>query len=338
MNDLIYLGNDLGAGGNKLFGPHGGLQVLSTVAVDDGRTLARMPGLTQRRPPLRIHTDAGSFFVGQDAHSWGRPVENLDHDRFNGSPELIALLYGTLTRYVDRYGPFSAPLHLTVGLPIETLSGPADQTTATASAVRRWLQADHAWEADGRLYSAVVAEANVTSQPVGAYFDHFLDESGAYLPGRKAALKREVGVLSIGMNTIEMLTVCSGSAVQRFSAGHTAGVRRLLELVNADNLYSLGELDAQLRAGRLDVTHALPVWGREVTGLVERRWGAAARRFAAVLVVGGGAILLRDVMMARFDGRAVIPADPVLSIARGLYKLALYQSRRRRARADQGAA
>ncbi|MBV5325060.1 MAG: hypothetical protein J0626_07230, partial [Rhodospirillaceae bacterium] len=32
------------------------------------------------------------FYVGVGAHDYGRPVENLDVDRFNGTPEMKALL------------------------------------------------------------------------------------------------------------------------------------------------------------------------------------------------------------------------------------------------------
>jgi hypothetical protein len=43
-------------------------------------------------------------------------------------------------------------------------------------------------------------------------------------------------------------------------------VRRLLELVNTEGLYTLGELDGLLRNGQLETRSALPVWGREVSG------------------------------------------------------------------------
>ncbi len=333
MDELIFFGNDMGAGANKLCGPQGGLQLLSTVATDDGRTLARMPGLARRKPPLRVRTQAGSFYVGPDAHDWGRPVENLDYDRFSGSPELVALFYGAFSRYLGQHGPLHHPIHLTVGLPVGTLTGPSDQVSATVHAARRWLKGTHAWEADGKPYAITIQEVRVTSQPVGALFDFLLDDEGSFLPRRKRLFKKEIGIISVGMNTVEVLAVRAGAPLPRFTAGHTVGVRRLLELLNPDGLYSLGELDALLRAGRLDTAQALPVWGREVTGFIERRWGSAARRFTAVLVVGGGALLLRDTLLPRFEGRAFVPDDPVLSTARGLYKFSLLQARRRRRRA-----
>ncbi len=64
--------------------------------------------------------------------------------------------------------------------------------------------------------------------------------------------------------------------------------------------------------------------------VIEKRWGQAYRRFAAVIVVGGGACLLRRGLSARFGGKAVVPDDPVLAPARGLYKMALLHGRRQR--------
>ncbi len=85
----------------------------------------------------------------------------------------------------------------------------------------------------------------------------------------------------------------------------------------------MGELDSALRAGNLDISGALSVWARQVNGWIEKRWGAAARRFSRVLVVGGGALLLKEALTRQFAGKAVVLDDPVLSIARGLYKLLL---------------
>ncbi len=154
-------------------------------------------------------------------------------------------------------------------------------------------------------------------------FDYVLDEAGQIDPLKRKLITSEVGVLSIGFNTIELLVVRDRAPVQRFTAGSTSGVRRLIEIINSERQYSRGELDVMLRDGRLDTTTALPIWSREVFGQIESQWGKAFRRFAAVLVVGGGALLLREALIRKFAGRAVFPDDPVLSIARGLRKLAL---------------
>lgn len=327
----LPLGVDPGNGAIKLYGALGGLELPACVATDGGQKLSKAVGLGVGKAPLRVRTADGSFYVGPHAHDWGRPVENMDHNRFAGSPELRALLCGALTHYAARAQDRTtllSDLELTVGLPLESLTGDDEAVKTAVAAVRRWLEGEHAWEADGTPSVANVVDVAVTSQPVGALFDFLLDEHGAFLPARKALFRSEVGVLSVGMNTVELLAVRGGQVAPGDTYAERRGVRRLLELCNPDGLFSLGELDAQLRAGRLEVSRALPVWDAEVGGLIERRWGAKHRRFATVILVGGGVKLLRERLLARFAGKAWLPDDPVLATARGLYKLALLNARK----------
>jgi hypothetical protein len=177
----------------------------------------------------------------------------------------------------------------------------------------------HQFSVDNLSYCIEIQEVRQTSQPVGALFDYVLDDRLKVV----ADPRDEVGVISVGFNTVELLVVKDGGAVERFTHGNTLGVRRLLELINGDRLYSLGELDGMLRAGglRSELKSTLPVWTREVNGEIEKVWGASHRRFAKVLVTGGGALLLKEALTLQFGHKAWLPSDPVLSIARGLWKL-----------------
>lgn len=327
MKNIIF-GEDLGMGANKLYGVQGGLQLPSQVSINGAQKVTRMVGLRSQKPPLHIRTLHGSFYVGGGSHDWGRPVENLGYDRLTGAPETHALFYGSLTRFMQEYGSLKAPLSMIVGMPLEPLTG--TDANANVKAVRKWMEGNHAWHADDEAYQVEIAQVTVTSQPVGALFDYLLDEDGKFVRERKNAFKKEVGIISVGFNTVELLVVRGKQPVQRFTAGTTAGVRRLLEIVNTNRLYSLGELDSQLRRGSLDVKDALPVWEREVTGVIDKYWGDAWKRFEKVLLVGGGAMLLKKTLPYRFNGKAFVPADPVLSIARGLYKLGMQVENRKR--------
>ena len=110
-------------------------------------------------------------------------------------------------------------------------------------------------------------------------------------------------------------------------AGNPAG--RLLDLPDHEGCVSLGELDGKLRAGIFDIRDAIPVWQSEVTGFVEKNWGSSYRRFQVIVVAGGGARILREGLLMRFKDRAVIPDDPIIATARGLYKYTLMQARRK---------
>jgi len=327
---MNILGFDPGMGAIKLYGAAGGVELPSQVATNGTKRLAHFTGLSKRAAPPEVHTAVGSFYVGLGAHDYGRPVENLDYDRLTGSPEMRALFYGALDAFGKKFGLDSGEMTVAVGLPIETLSG--EQAGANAGAVREWLRGEHRWRVDEEERRARIGTVLITPQPVGALFDYVLDEAGEFIKERKSALAKEVGVISIGFNTIELLVIRDKAPVERFTTGNTSGVRRLLELVNRNGLYSLGELDAQLRAGKLSIQEALPVWEREVGGEIEKCWGQAYRRFERVIVVGGGAILLSKSVADRFGAKAFVPDQPVLATARGLYKLAHMQAQQKKKR------
>lgn len=329
MDTIIHtpLGIDAGNGAFKLFGEPGGLEFVSHAATNGHQKVLSTLGLRKQKIPLQVTNESGSFYVGAGAHDYGRPVENLDVDRFNGTPEMKALLHGALTGYQQKYGSFTGPLSITVGLPHEILTG--DQAEGNVDNVKRWMRGTHAWTADGKSFSAEIGEVKVASQVTGGLFDYLLDPQGQFIPARKGAFTGEVGIISVGFGTVELMVVRDRTPVQRFTAGSASGVRRLLEILNGQRLYSLGELDMQLRSGQLDTSSALPIWEREVTGVIEKQWGTVWKRFSAVLIVGGGAILLKDTLPYRFNGRAFVPDEPVLAIARGLYRLTLLQQSRK---------
>ncbi|MCB0184330.1 MAG: hypothetical protein KDE31_08700, partial [Caldilineaceae bacterium] len=168
---MMILGIDLGMGACKLFGAAGGVHLPSHVAIADGRVIGRLAGMKASKPPLKVSIEGHSFYVGDGAHEWGRPVESLDYERLTGSPEIRAIVYGALTCYMEQ-SVINEPLTLYVGMPLEPLTGEADQVRATVTAVRDWLKGCHEWQADGRDLAVEVAEVRITSQPTGALFDY----------------------------------------------------------------------------------------------------------------------------------------------------------------------
>ena len=330
------LGVDFGAGATKVYGEPGGIELPSHVAfAGRHRRQARVSGLRTLKPPMQVLTAHGQFHVGLGAHDWGRPVENLADDRFLGAPETAALFYGSVTAYVRQYGCTLGSVRAIVGLTQSAFIRNAGSDTV--SGVRSWLVGEHTWQvanadddtSDVEAFDLSVQSVDVTSQAAGAMFDYFLDEQGDFIPTRKPDYKREIGIVSVGMNTLELLVIRNGAPVERFLASETAGVRRLLEIIDPSGLYSRGELDTQLRAGKLDYRDAIPVWASEIGGHMERSWGNAFRRFSTTIVTGGGTLLLGDALTARFDGKSFSPDDPIMSVARGLYKLGRMKQKRR---------
>ena len=326
---MITIGIDMGMGATKLWAGYGGISVQSTVAAATAQDVSKLAGFRSAQRPTLIEIDGAGYYVGPGAHDWGRPIENLNYDRMTGVPETRALVYAALTGHMSKYGPpADRTASLLVGLPLEPLTGEAAQENIRA--VRNWLRGEHIWHADGAEYRLTVETVTVTSQPSAAMLDYALDSGGYWLPDRRAQLRGEMGIITVGFNTLEILSVRNQTVIPGMTGGSTQGVRRLLEILNMDGLYTLGELDTMLRAGQLDTRAAIPAWGREVTGAIEKRWGRRWRRFGVVIAVGGGALLLHDTLVRHFEGRVYIPEEPVMSVARGLYKTGRMRANRKR--------
>jgi hypothetical protein len=317
MNGMISVGLDAGMGAIKLWSKGQGLDVLSQVAVNGVGHLDGQIGLKTEKRPLMVTTNDGDFYVGAKAHNYGqRAIENLDFERLFGSPEMKALVYGSLTRFVEAYGAFDAPLSIMVGLPLQTMG---EEMKEARKGLRAWLSGPHGWVADGKEYAVQVERVRWTSQPVGALFDFVLDDGLNIPDGRGKALTEEVGVISVGFNTVELMVIEDSIPKENMTRGEKFGVRRLLELLDPKGLYTLGEKDVKLRTGSLKFRDKLPVWARDVNGVIEKYWREALERFSAVLVVGGGAVLLGDQLNLR--GKKVMLDNPVMAIAHGLEKL-----------------
>mgnify|MGYP000178342550 CR=1 FL=1 len=316
--ELVAL--DPGYGFIKLATVRGAVVLPSAVAVPTGGAIRRrIAGLRVAKPPLEVITDQGRFFVGDGAHDWGVPIENLDFDRLTGSPEMRALLYAAFGK-----AQLSGEIRLIVGLPLEALA-----TAEVVRAVKAFLQGRHAWQMNGQGWEVTVTRVSITAQPVGGVFDYFLDDDGEPIPERSADFKKEIGIVNVGMNTVDLLVVRDGTMVSRFTRGEKLGVRRLFELLNHEGLYSLTELDERLRCGELDISEATPIWAQEVLGFIESKWGKAVKRFARVIAVGGGVVLLGHHLASL--PRVWVPPEPVLAQVRGLLKYALGKEKRQAA-------
>jgi len=315
--NMISVGFDGGFGGLKMWSHSGGLEMLSQVSTNGGGHFEGMIGLKQAERPMMIETGDGQFYVGARSHNYGRRVVNMSFDRFSGSPEMRAMVYGIFTKYIQKHGVFTAPLSVFVGLPLGMMT---EDLKESRLAIRRWMMGHHEWKANGEIYSVEIGRVRWNSQPAGALFDYVMDFDGNPIAGHERALRERIGILSVGMNTVEKMVIDGQVLNEALTDSDKLGVRRLLELVN--NKMSIGELDVMLRNGTLKYKDKLPVWASEVNGCVERKWGEDLESFAAVLVVGGGAMLLGKMLnlVAGGEDKAVMAKDPVLSIACGLYK------------------
>ena len=322
---MTNIGFDPGYGNTKVYGEQGGVTLPSHVAMKQNGHLGRMEGMQTRRPPLAVTVGERAFYVGAGAHDWGAPVESLDYARLSGSPEVRATLYAALSQYQRQHGAITEPITLMVGLPLGALG---DEQKAIGTEMRGWLTGEHTWQANDAPHRVTVEQVLVTSQATAALYDYVLDDDGRFLPHRASHLNEEIGVVSVGFNTLELMVIREKRPLARFTGGSKHGVRALLQTMNGDGSYSLGELDDRLRAGLTDGS-ALELWLSGVSGQIEKQWGDRWRQFAQIIVVGGGALLLRGQLSGYFRGKCHIPDEPVLAAARGMHKLLRLRDGRR---------
>lgn len=321
-NNIDMVAGDLGQGGNKIVSRYGSTRMPSFVGTPTGKRIAATRGVKKSSGSLLIEHDGNAFYVGENAHNDGRPLESVDYDRLLGSPEIKAILFGALTQHSESYND----VHLMLGLPLALLG--EDNKHDTDRKIKKWLTGEHHWIANGVERSINIVKVGIVSQPTGAMFDFVYGEGGSVNKANYNIVKGEIAMLSIGFYTIEMQVLNGGKITQRLSGSTENGVHRLLNLANEDGAYSLGELDAMLRRGALDTSGILDTWSRMVTGDIDREWGEKGRwkKFGRILTVGGGIHVLNG-HLSKYQVKAHVPDDPVMSIANGIYKYMLSKAK-----------
>lgn len=320
----INLGCDLGQSSLKFVSARGALQFASTAALFTGQV---SDFGKKRSRPIVVEGDFGKLYVGNNAHTYGVPIENLDFDRLGGTPEMRGVFYGAMTAYQNKYGLLDEPLTLIVGLPFQMLQGEGVSVAKYRKAVNGWIGGEHHWVADGEEYHLCVERVELYPQAMGAPVDYALDMNGkAISVERTKALTMECGTISIGSNTVEVLVSKRDENTHRFNGGSPIGVRQLKRRVDPYNAFSFGEFDQLLRTNTLPddfkvTDEHLASWNSEIVGFVNSLWNQAHQRFHKVFIVGGGAILLEKHMRAKFNGKTVMADDPIMAIASGLYKM-----------------
>jgi hypothetical protein len=258
------------------------------------------------------------FAIGPGTWHWGSLLSGRDYSAL-ASLERRALAFGTLATLLQS-GDYVMD-QMVIGLPVPLLKDTL-QAKAVLDELKAYKDAHH-FAFNGQGYNLVIQRLKVLAQPVGAYTDWLLDDD---LNVRKGGRQAEVGVLDLGMNTLDLYVIQDGKVEPRFVGGDKVGVRSLLELLTA-NGHDPEELDADLRSGRLRVPPVqMKSWLGKVLNSVDRTWPNLTR-FDAVIPTGGGALVLGDLLRLALiaKGAAVCwPADPVAANVKGLWKWGAY--------------
>lgn len=329
-NTYLNLSVDFGMSASKIVGAKGEIMFFNQAALPmGGKVEGAFTGLKARRRPMVVSGAFGEFYVGKGAHDFGQEVESFDAETLTGTNETRALFYAALTTYQKQFGRFEVPLRLAVMLPLQLITG--ERARKNQEAVGAWLKGRHEWSANGDAYSVEIERVALVPQALGALYDYVFDMDCNAIEGREKAMQLECAEISVGSNSVELMVTKRNSETEKFIGGKAVGVRKLFKRLDPRNLYSYGELDLKLR-GRDDefddeIKAALPghieSWSVEVKDFINKKWEGAHERFHKIFLVGGGVYLIEKQLRARFNGRVVIPDNPLMSIARGGYKILL---------------
>jgi hypothetical protein len=275
-------------------------------------------GMKTASQALTIEMNWEKYAIGDGAWHWGNILTNRDYSALS-SPERRALVFGTLSLILE---PGTHEFEtMVIGLPVPLL---LDETQGQAiiGGLKAYKGIHHFTTNKGE-YNLTINKLKALAQPVGAYADWLLDEE---VKIRKNGRQAEVAVLDIGMNTLDMYVIQDANILPRFIGGDKVGVRRLLEILNA-NGHEPEELDAQMRSGRLRPSKdQLESWLSEILASIERTW-PNLRRFTTIIPAGGGSVVLGELLRLALisKGAAVSwPENPGLTNVRGLWKWGAY--------------
>ncbi len=183
---------------------------------------------------------------------------------------------------------------ITTGLPV------TQHTPDGKEALTGLLQGLHTMSVNGQRGTFVIERLGIVPEAGGAYWDAVLGPDGR--PNNTWLASQRVRVVDIGSRTVNYCTVDQRRYLDRDSGTLPYGV---LELYNAET--ELGDI-------------ACEQFARRIVADINKRWLEYQPRRDAVLLTGGGALLLEKWLRPHFPLMQM--ADkPVFGNARGYWKM-----------------
>ena len=326
-NDVIYVGVDDGFRQTKIVTSNGvSLSIPSTARV--GFTLT---AIGKDDAGMGGYESEGRQFT-VDAEIDGEDTRYDDY-AFN---EINRVL---VNHALQLAGMGGKEIRLATGLPFQSFYSPG--TSEPNQALIDQKKANLAIEVkplNGQLPPKIIRQ-QVTAQGLAAVIDYFTDDQGNLRDG--IDVNAPVAVLDIGGRTTDTVTVYGGGKLDHVSSGTAnIGISNVYDHMENElkrkfsvSKIRLATLDhvARHRTIRLRgvdhdvsgiVNSAVAEIGAQVIREAKRRIGDAAE-MQSVILVGGGAMLMREVISKEYP-HCVVPHAPELANARGMRKYLQY--------------
>ena len=281
-----------------------------------------------------LNDDAGGIYlelpqavaVGAVAVEQSRIARRREDRNWIQSDEWYLLALAALSELTTAK---NAQLEIVTGLPVAFYSDKAQ--------VIERLSGFHQVKREGRHAQGFTVQAvKVIPQPFGALLDCCLSDKGKVVD--KTLAGGRVGIIDVGGKTCNLLAVNRLAEIGRETASVNVGgwvASRMLADVLAERCPGLDLRPHEVTAAIISrqaiyygetvdlsepVDSILDSLAAQVVGEASQVWNGAAG-LSAILVSGGGALLLGDHIRQHFPHARVV-SDPVFANARGFWKLA----------------
>jgi plasmid segregation protein ParM len=303
-------------------------------ATTDGRKISfpSVTGTPEDSPmDLRENDRAISFvhpsntLVGEEAIMHSRFIQRREDRSWIESDEYYMLFLAALTELET--GSWTS-VRIVTGLPVAFYSD--------RDKLRDRLMGEHKAQRKGKpAQTFVVSECRVIPQPFGTLLAAALDDFA--IVGGTDFAKSMVGIIDIGGKSTNIFTVDRLAEVSRKTASVNLGGWDIIRVIKTQILERFPELDLRDHQVVDAVTHRkLKYFGEtislgtaidevvapmadQVIAQVTQLWDRGAH-LDAILMTGGGALLLGDRLKQVFRNAKVVP-DPVFANSLGFWKL-----------------
>ncbi len=326
----LYVGYDPGFGNVKVCAD-GLTAVVQSAAyqVTDGLqgNNKSFAGLRYKEPEYVVCAGGELVAVGKDSWTVSRkPLLNMDYTSlFTHGRKMV--FYAAMSELLV---PDTCPdIHLMIGLPVSVTTNA--ETMALLKTDITKLRGEHRFEVGNKHYRMNIERVQHLAQPVGAWSDVMIRNNVRNANWKTA----QVGVIDIGMNTLDLFGVIGGRLERRYLGGADLGMSFLigqLEGYRKSDGYSREEVAALIMSGKLTVPEdMLTSYTAEVLSFIRDTWGKGIRHLSRIVLVGGGSVVIKQRLKQALESRGAnvyVPQDPVTANVVGLGKMVKWQNDR----------
>lgn len=311
----VNLGLDFGMGEVAAVatgGASGSCVSFSSMPRNGGVDASEAYGIGAGKRPKLVSVDGVAFYTGAAAPDWGKPTISRSSTRLGLDPEYEAIVVSAL-HDLSLNGGGTKFATVAIGLPNMVATNKTTRE-AVGRKIRERLAGSKSWLIDGKDFYTEIDQISFAPQAVGAFI-------------AEGSPTGTVCVITIGRNTIERMIMRDGMPIPDSLGSSEFGVRALVSIMTGQsNVADIVGTENKIRSGRVSPAH-LQQWAAAIADNLNETLGGYLQQSDGVVVAGGGAVLLADILPSLIPGIR-IANNPTMSVANGLLAYATKLSRK----------